>query len=531
MTQDRLARQVSRHLEGEAPSDRLSRLLDEVRVTYAAYEDRLALAHRSLDLSSEEMLRAGMETEKLNQSMSAVLDGLGHGLLQFGKDGICAPVFSKACVTLLEANPGGQHIGDVLRLDAAGKQDLQSLIDVVFDGSSTIFPFEDLMKHAPRGYAHPKGLAIALDYRPMYDYSGNLTSILMVVQDITREEAVREEIRQKEARIVRMLRIAKDKLAFVRYLRRMEALFLKEGKPGSAEDFGRDIHTLKGMSKFFHLDVIAKILHEIENVLQTGQVSVPEVIITCRETLSALFEEAKSYGREIWGGNFEIEEDVITIPVSYATEFGKELRSMGAQGISNRFFQKIVAQPVRDLLVPFETQLAYFAEMAGKKVSIAMPESGEVRVFAVVYKEVFESLVHVARNIVDHAAEPPEEREKAGKTPALNVNVGASYENEFRHKLLIRISDDGGGIRVERLRQKLVEAGIAPEAGDEAVMQHIFDANISTRDGVSEEAGRGIGMNAVKSAAEKLGGSVHVDSEAGRGTVLTIRLPVIWEPA
>ena len=242
-------------------------------------------------------------------------------------------------------------------------------------------------------------------------------------------------------------------------------------------------------------------------------------------------EEAKGYGREIWGGNFEIQEEVLTVPVAYATEFGKDLRQHGAQGIAFAFFQKIVAQPVRDLLIPFETQLSYFAEMADKAVNITPPESGNVRVFAVVYKEVFESLVHIARNIVDHAAQPPEDREATGKTPGLNVKIDATFENEFKHNMLITIADDGAGVNIDKLREKYEARGGQKGLDNDKLLQHIFDAQLSTRDEVTDTSGRGIGLDAVKAATEKLGGSVRVESEFGTGTLFTIRLPVIWEPA
>ncbi|TAL27935.1 MAG: hypothetical protein EPN97_15830 [Alphaproteobacteria bacterium] len=533
----KLARQLKTHLGHEDAGvaakhfEKLQALLRDVDTAYVQQTERLKLALRNLDISSQEMIEANLQMEQLNLSLAAVLDSLGQAILFFDKNGICSNIFSKACLTLLEADPGGKHVAEVLRLDAEGREQLISLLDVAFLGQSTIFSFDELMKHAPRRYAHSKELSIALDYRAMYSHSGKMTGILVIAQDVTRDEQAREEIRVKEARIVRMLRIAKDKLAFTRYLRGMERSLLSPAGDRTAEQVAREIHTLKGLSKFFHMETVANILHEMETVLNSPGVSTEEVLATCRERLEELCEEARGFGREIWGGNFEIQEEVLTIPVSHATEFGKELRQHGAQGIAFSFFRKIVAQPVRDLLVPFETQLTYFAEMADKAVNITSPESGEVRVFAIVYKELIESLVHMARNIVDHAAQPPEVREAAGKTSGLNVKIDVKYENEFKHNMIITIADDGAGVNIDKLRERYEEAGGAKGLEPEKLLQHIFDAKISTRDVVTETSGRGIGLDAIKSAAEKLRGSIRVDSEPGRGTVFTLRLPVIWEPA
>ncbi|MEZ0224503.1 MAG: ATP-binding protein [Alphaproteobacteria bacterium] len=533
----KLARQLKAHLGHENAGvaakhfDKLQALLKDVDLSYLQQTDRLKLALRNLDISSQEMIEANLQMEQLNLSLAAVLDSLGQAILFFDKNGICSNIYSKACLTLLETDPGGKHVADVLRLNPEGKEQLVSLLDIAFLGQSTIFTFDELMKHAPRRYAHSKDLSVALDYRAMYSHSGKMTGILVIAQDVTKDEQAKEEIRVKEARIIRMLRIAKDKLAFVRYLHRMETALLAPAGGRSAEQIAREIHTLKGLSKFFHMEFIANILHEMETVLNSPGVSAEEVLATCRERLSELCEEARGFGREIWGGNFEIREEVLTIPVSHATEFGNELRQHGAQGIAFSFFRKIVAQPVRDLLVPFETQLTYFAEMSDKAVNITPPESGEVRVFAVVYKELLDTLVHMARNIVDHAAQPPDVREAAGKPSAMTVKIDVRYENEFKHNMLITIADDGAGVNIDKLRERYEESGGFKGLDSEKLMQHIFDAKISTRDVVTDTSGRGIGLDAVKAAAEKLGGTIRVDSEPGQGTVFTLRLPVIWEPA
>lgn len=536
---DKLVQQLQQHLgndntdalvagimEGTAPSGEVSlqgmnllssmyAILKDVSITYAEYESQL-----------EEFVEMRLQMEKLNSSTHAVLDGLGQGIVFFDSQGICSDIYSKSCLAILESQPSERHIGEVLGLDDNDRKQMQSLIDIVFQDQSTAIPFDELMQLAPHRYVHSGGNIIEINYRPMHDPSGKLTGILLVANDISKEEAAKEEIRLKEARIVRMLRIAKDKMAFVGYLRQIENVLLAPTVKSQKEDFARNLHTIKGMSKFFHLDAITSILHELENVMKAQEtVCVEEMRSVCRDAIAALFDEAKGYGREIWGNNFEIQEDVVILPVSYATEFGKELREQGAQGIAFSYFQKIVSQPVRDLLIPFETQLSYFAVMTEKKINITMPASGEIRVFPTVYKEFFESLVHIARNIVDHASEPEGTRLKAGKSPELNVKIDVSY-GSFKNTMILTIEDDGKGIDIEKLRKKINATG----ENEEALLQHIFDPKISTRDSVSEESGRGIGLNAVKAAVEKLDGSINVASKFGKGSVFTLSLPIIWEP-
>jgi two-component system chemotaxis sensor kinase CheA len=154
----------------------------------------------------------------------------------------------------------------------------------------------------------------------------------------------------------------------------------------------------------------------------------------------------------------------------------------------------------------------------------------DVRVFPEFYGPFFDSLTHVARNILDHAYEPPAMREILGKLPELYVTISAVYADEKKDAFIITISDDGAGISPADVRERLKQKGAGEVTeDDEEVIQHIFDAEFSTKESVSIDSGRGVGMNVVKKTVEKLGGSVRVQSKHGFSTTLTIRLPVVWE--
>src|SRR5205823_14050555 len=104
---------------------------------------------------------------------------------------------------------------------------------------------------------------------------------------------------------------------------------------------------------------------------------------------------------------------------------------------------------------------------------------------------------------------------------------------KVREWLELEISDDGRGIDAGRIRKKLVESG-HPDAGnpdDAAVIQHIFDAGITTRDEETLYSGRGIGLDAVRIALMKLGGRIRVSTVKGQGSTFAIRVPIKWRAA
>lgn len=137
-------------------------------------------------------------------------------------------------------------------------------------------------------------------------------------------------------------------------------------------------------------------------------------------------------------------------------------------------------------------------------------------------------LVHLVRNSVDHGIEMPDEREKAGKPREGTVVLTAAQEGDH---ILLTIEDDGRGIDAKIIRKKAVEknvmdADMAARISDKEAFHIIFAPGFSTKDQISDISGRGVGMDVVKTRIAQLNGSVDIDSTLGKGTKLTIKLPL-----
>ena len=134
--------------------------------------------------------------------------------------------------------------------------------------------------------------------------------------------------------------------------------------------------------------------------------------------------------------------------------------------------------------------------------------------------ELGEPLVHLLRNAVDHGLESPEERLAAGKSEVGTISIAARHEGSH---VVIEISDDGRGMDVEKIRQKAMEKGlIAPEASlsPRELLDLVFQPGFSTADNITDISGRGVGMDAVRSAIQLLNGSVELATELGKGTTV-----------
>lgn len=140
-------------------------------------------------------------------------------------------------------------------------------------------------------------------------------------------------------------------------------------------------------------------------------------------------------------------------------------------------------------------------------------------------EKIVDPLTHLVRNAVDHGLESPAERSAAGKPAAGQITLSASHQSG---QILIEISDDGAGLNRERILAKAARQGIAisPDAPDGEVWDLIFAPGFSTAETVTDVSGRGVGMDVVRKNIQALGGSVLLSSAAGRGTRVSIRLPL-----
>ena len=155
-------------------------------------------------------------------------------------------------------------------------------------------------------------------------------------------------------------------------------------------------------------------------------------------------------------------------------------------------------------------------------------DGGDVELDREMIEMIRDPLTHIVRNAVDHGIETPADRLGAGKRDIGLLSVSARQSG---NQILIDIVDDGRGIDGERLVDKAISAGILDRAeagrlGPKERLQLIFEAGLSTAKAVTSISGRGVGMDVVRSNVERIGGVVEVDSRAGQGTRMTLRVPL-----
>jgi len=167
------------------------------------------------------------------------------------------------------------------------------------------------------------------------------------------------------------------------------------------------------------------------------------------------------------------------------------------------------------------------AQARGKSIEMKT-EGAELELDRSILDRLYDPLVHVVRNAVDHGIEDPEERRAAGKPAQGRIQVTAVREGD---SIRIAVADDGGGIDLEAVRAKAVAAGwihpgLADDLPAEELVEFVFRPGLSTAEQVSEISGRGVGMDAVRATVEALGGSARLHTEPGAGTTTTLWVPI-----
>lgn len=162
----------------------------------------------------------------------------------------------------------------------------------------------------------------------------------------------------------------------------------------------------------------------------------------------------------------------------------------------------------------------------GKNVECVMIGDDEVMDTGMI-ENISDPLMHIVRNAVDHGIEMPEERVSAGKPPKGRITLEAREDGS---NFIISVSDDGFGLDRSRIIQKAVEKGLTDEKStaemeDSEVYKFILQPGFSTNDEVSEFSGRGVGMDVVAAALERVGGVLKIDSEKNKGTTFSMVLP------
>jgi len=181
--------------------------------------------------------------------------------------------------------------------------------------------------------------------------------------------------------------------------------------------------------------------------------------------------------------------------------------------------------PIGNAFNKFPRVVRDLARQLGKQMDLLIDGEG-TELDKTLVEQIADPLVHLIRNACDHGIEMPAERMRAGKQATGKIILAAKQEGNH---IIISISDDGKGMNVEKIRAKGIERGlISADANlsEREIFNLIFESGFSTAEAVTTVSGRGVGMDVVRKQIAKLKGMVEINSTFGKGSTITIQLPL-----
>lgn len=464
---------------------------------------RRALADSNKTLEARVANRTAALAHK-NDEMRLVFDNVAQGFFTVGRDGMVRGERAAIIDRWIPGLPKTTTVWDLVdRLDGRAGAWLRVGFRDLFED---VLPFEVVADQLPKTLATPRGV-FALEYQRI---AGDDDRVLLVLTDRS-AEAERERAERRNRDLLRVLeQMMHDRFAFEDFLTEGNAIVDRVAIGSDPLESARDVHTLKGNASLVGLTGIASLCHDIEERSSPHEGVEP----ADRARL------AKAWGELVTDLEPLLGNEIRHLDVT-RTDLEAIRRRLAHGATKDELDEMLVAlfdEHVEGRLTRLGEQARALAHRLGREVQLDIDARG-VRLDPARFAPLWTALAHVVRNAVDHGVETPEERLAQGKSRAGLLTLETRVEGD--DIVVIALTDDGRGIDWVTLEARARARGLRVE-GHEA----LFIDGLSSRDEANEISGRGLGMSAVRSAVEALGGRVVVESERGHGTAVMCSIPM-----
>lgn len=500
------------------------------------YADTLAKQNMELDAQNSTLNENSRELENINQALDSknlklknILNNVEEGFLNFKENLLIQEEYSLQCEKIFNSSISYRKLSSLLYPE---DEEMMRFIDELF---VEIFK-ADMTQRKLYLTLLPEEVSLnnrtlSLNFKVVKD-SNYEDMIMTIITDIT-EKRLLEEKMHKEQTILKMVVktiINRDEFkALVKEYEEFTCTAFKNMHKEENEQIFRQVHNFKGNFSQYEMVNIVNKLNELENRLYEDKeqfhiedINGVELISWLREDLDII----ETYA----GKEFMKDEEIFHVRKEKLMEIESKLKELLPQNelkIILPIIRKLRSKPLKDLMRIYPDYVMKLSERLGKTIKPFEIAGDDIMIDANSYQDVLKSIVHIFRNSVDHGIETEDERLEAGKELLGNITCEI---HDLPDDFQIIISDDGRGINVNLLEQKVLDKGIYTEEelskmSYEEKINLIFEQAITTKEKANLISGRGVGMSAVKQGIEECGGRIKVDSREGDGTIFTLTLP------
>ncbi len=480
-----------------------------------------------------------------SHTVKNLLDHAGQGFMMFGRDLVVKEEFSAECTKIFKRPVGGENYIS-LASEYFGEDALpvfSAALNGYFANSSPITDNVYLSLLPAEGKI--EGKDIHFEYKRV-ENSGE-KSVMVILNDVTEHKAMEKAVIEEQNTQRLVIKALTYQWQIKQMLAEFSELFARgykdffEGKADfntALNELYRAVHTFKGDFAQYGFISSSEQLHYFEDKLYAllndkavGPAQV-EALMSGMDAEAIVRKDLHTIA-SVLGAGFLEKDEAITIPQERLAALEQAIQT----GPENRSRQDILTmldslkhKNIKVFLNQYADYLQYLADRLMKNMPMYLVEGDDIYLNPQAYNAVLRSLVHIYRNAMDHGFETDEERLACGK-PEQGV-ILCRVERQGGDELCIRISDDGRGIDSDRLRRKAINDGMLTEEklqqmSEQELINLIFLDRFSTKESADTLSGRGVGMAAVLSACEGMGGQIEVTTERGSGTTFTITLPIL----
>lgn len=475
---------------------------------------------QSLEQKVEERTK---EIQKKNDEIKSMVDNVNQGFLVFNKEGIVGDLYTRASEEIFGINPQGQTLQKILKSNDEERDFLKNWTQNLF---TEMIPFNSIKELGIRKRSFGGDVSdssfkyVELDYFALRNKEDAVENVVMVANNRTEEYKVKLENRKQTDFINSTVKVINTKERFLVTCEQFEAQL----KNAASQKWGKGevailLHSIKGGISLYGFNILVDFIHHKEDELKLAD---------SEESISNILELTLS--------EFKAHTDKVIFYVNELSQGGA-----GATEVLSKVYAVLKDMKHEDLIPKIEASLKYedpqsylrsndlhlkeLSKKLEKKIAPITFKTNGISLDLEKYRSLFDSFVHIFRNILDHGIEAPSERTELGKDASGSILV--AFE-QLESGLHIKISDDGRGISPDLIRAKMRERKVSEDIlkkDDPEIIQHIFDEEFSTAQKVTEISGRGVGLYDVKKQVEALGGEVTVQSSSGHGTDFIFKLP------
>lgn len=494
----------------------------------SAFSKKIRLIENSGDLSlrlqeegQDEISKLGHSVnnmlsviEKSKRQITLLLDNTGQGFFSFDRNGIVAQESSKSVATMFGMDPGGKTLATLLGADS---EEWQNYIAILFNEK---MPFKDLAFLCPSQVSvNVAGIPRVLDlqYRPLRGGHNQLEQVLVIATDVTEVKALETQNQEQQERNLAIIKVLSAKNDFIHLMEMAENL---EKVFSDVHEFRRHLHSLKGGFAFLECRSISACCHEWEEQLSKSTNHVlakslcQEAAQKVRVSIMAFVEEnAQLLQINTHQGR------IVSIGFDQMLSVIQHFMTLQLSPTLVRSLESLLERKPEEAFSFVNCAWSRTAQSLGKRVNPITWSSDSVSIIPEVYSDLFDTLVHIARNAADHGIEQPENRLLVGKSAEGKLSASLELKNDTYY---LRFQDDGAGANLDKIKAKAQKMGLNMPASESEVLDLLFEDGITTKNEVSEFSGRGIGLDAVRTEARRLGGDTKAENVANGGLLITI---------